>query len=300
MRFNPNIDAAVTSDIQQSEQNLQTAFQQVSTGLRVNSDSDDPAASAALVQLQAQAANIDQYTANADSIVSQAQTADSVVTSVVSLLNQAVTLGTEGANGNESTTAKAALSQEVQGLLISVVGLANTTYQGVSLFGGTASGQAAFVADPASSTGYTYQGNNNVNQASVGNSLSVQVNIPGSTLFTSSSGNVLAALSGLATALTSGTSAQIGTATAAVTTALNYVTEQHTIYGNTINQLNSQETYLSQEKVTLTSQETSLVGIDAATAAENLSQAETANSSVLAAAAKVIQNSLLNYLQSVS
>ena len=297
MRFNPNINAAVTSDIQQSEQNLQTAFQQVSTGLRVNSDSDDPAASAALVQLQAQAANIDQYTTNADSVVSQAQTADSVVTSVVSLLNQAVTLGTQGANSTSSTTARSAISQEVQGLLSSVVGLANTTYQGISLFGGTVSGQAAFVADSTSSTGYTYQGNSSVNRVSVGDSLTVQVNIPGSTLFTNSNGNVLSALSGLATALTSGTSAQIGTATAAVTTALNYVTEQHTIYGNTINQLNSQETYLSQEQVTLTSRETSLVGIDAATAAENLSQTETANSSVLAAAAKVIQNSLLNYLQ---
>ena len=298
MRFNPNINAAVTSDIQQSEQNLQSAFQQVSTGLRVNSDSDDPAASAALVELQAQASNIDQYTANADSVISQAQTADGVVTSVVSLLNQAVTLGTEGANSTSSTSTRSAISQQVQGLLSSVVGLANTTYQGISLFGGTVSGQTAFVADPTSSTGYTYKGNDSVSKVAVGDSLSVQVNIPGSTLFTSSSGNVLGALSGLVTALNSGTSAQIGTATAAVTTALNYVTEQHTVYGNTINQLNSQETYLSQEKVTLTTRETSLVGIDAATAAENLSQAETANSSVLAAAAKVIQNSLLNYLQS--
>jgi flagellar hook-associated protein 3 FlgL len=297
MRFNPNINAAVISDIQQSEDNLQTAFQQVSTGLRVNSASDDPAASAALVQVQAQAANIDQYTANADSIIAQAQTADGVVSSVVQYLTQAITLGTEGANSDESTADKAAISAQVKGLLQSVVGLANTTYQGVSLFGGSYSGQA-FTGDPTS--GYTYQGNSDVNQVNVGDSLTVQVNIPGSTLFTSSSGNVIAALSGLATALTTGTTTDIGNATAAVTTALNYVTQQHAVYGNTINQLNSQETYLSQEKVTLTSRENSLVGIDPATAAEQLSQAETENSSVLAAAAKVIQNSLLNYLSPTS
>jgi len=297
MRFNPNINAAVISDIQQSEDNLQTAFQQESTGLRVNSASDDPAASAALVQVQAQAANIDQYTANADSIIAQAQTADGVVSSVVQYLTQAITLGTEGANSDESTADKAAISAQVQGLLQSVVGLANTTYQGVSLFGGSYSGQA-FTGNPTS--GYTYQGNSDVNQVNVGDSLTVQVNIPGSTLFTSSSGNVIAALSGLATALTTGTTTDIGNATAAVTTALNYVTQQHAVYGNTINQLNSQETYLSQEKVTLTSRENSLVGIDPATAAEQLSQAETENSSVLAAAAKVIQNSLLNYLSPTS
>jgi len=297
MRFNPNINAAVINDIQQSEQNVQTAFQQVSSGQRVNSASDDPAAAAADTQLQAEAATIDQYSTNAESVLSQAQTADGTLTSVVSLLNQAITQGTEGANGTNSATDRDSLAEDVQGILSSVVGLANTTYQGVSLFGGTSNGTAAFVADPTSSTGYTYTGNDGINNISVGESLTVQANIPGSTLFTNPDASVLGALSGLVTALKTGTTADIGTATAAVTTALNYVSQQHTVYGNTINQLNSQETYLSQETVTLTSRESSLVGIDTATAAENLSQAETANSAVLAAAAKVIQTSLLNYLQ---
>lgn len=297
MRFNPSINAAVTAGIQQSEAAVQNAFQQVSTGLRVNQASDDPAASAAYIQLQAQSANVDQYTSNASSALSQAQLADGVITQVVSLLNQAITYGTEGANSTSSTTNRASIAGDIQGILSSVVGLANTTFQGVSLFGGTVSGTTAFTADSTSPTGYTYTGNNSVNEISVGDSLSVQASIPGSTLFTNANGSVLGALSSLATALTSGTSAQIGTATTAVTTALNYVTSQHSVFGNTINQLNSQETYLSQETVTLSTRATSLVGIDTATAAENLSQAETANSAVLAAAAKVIQTSLLTYLQ---
>lgn len=297
MRFNPSINAAVTSDIQQSEQALQTAFQQVSTGQRVNQPSDDPAASAAYIQLQSQAANVDQYTSNVSTALSQAQLSDSVLTSVVSLLNQAITIGTEGANGTTSATDRQSLATNIQGILTNVVGLANTTFQGISLFGGTVSGTAAFTADSTSPTGYTYNGNSNINQVSVGDSLTVQASIPGSTLFTNSSASVLGALSDLSTALTSGTSAQIGTATTEITAALNYVTSQHAVFGNAVNQLNSQDTYLSQEKVTLTSRENSLIGIDAATAAENLTQAETANSSVLAAAAKVIQNSLLTYLQ---
>jgi flagellar hook-associated protein 3 FlgL len=297
MNFNPNINASVTADIQQSQQAVTTAFEQVSTGQRVNQPSDNPAASAAYIELQAQSANVDQYTANASSALSQAQLSDSVVTQVVSLLTQAVTLGTSGANSTNSAADRQSDATSIQGILSNVIGLANTTFQGVSLFGGTVSGKAAFVADASSPTGYTYQGNNNVNQISVGDTLSVQANIPGSTLFENPNASVLGALSNLATALQSGTSADIGTATAAITTALNYVTAQHGVFGNTINQLNSQETYLSQETVTLTSQAQSLVGIDSATAAENLTQAETENSSVLAAAAKVIQNTLLNYLQ---
>jgi flagellar hook-associated protein 3 FlgL len=296
MRFNPDITASVNSAIDASEQAVQTAYQQLSTGLRVNSPSDDPAASAAYTQLQTQYATVDQYTTNVGTALSQAQLSDSVLTNVVSLLNQAITLGTEGANSTSSTADRQTIAEDVQGLLKNVVGLANTTFQGVSLFGGTANGQAAFTADASSPTGYTYNGNDGINNIPIGNSVTVQSNIPGSTLFTNANASVLGALSGLATALQSGTSADIGTATNAITTALNYVTAQHSVYGNAINQLNSQDTYLASEKVTLTSQENSLVGIDSATAAENLTQAETANSAILAAAAKVIQNSLLSYL----
>jgi flagellar hook-associated protein 3 FlgL len=298
MRFVPSINASVIADIQTSDKNLQAALQQVSTGQRVSVASDDPAAAASLVQLQAQSANVDQYTTNAESALSQAQSADSVVSSVVSLLNQAVTLGVEGANSTTSSSNRQTIATNVQGILSNVISLANTSFQGISLFGGTVSGQAAFTADSSSSTGYKYNGNSNVNQISVGDSLTVQANIPGDSLFTNSSASVLGALSNLSSALTSGDSTAIGTATAAVTTALNYVTQQHVVYGNTINELQAQETYLAQDKVTLTSRETALVGIDTATAATNLSQAETANSAVLAAAGKVLQsNTLLDYLK---
>jgi flagellar hook-associated protein 3 FlgL len=61
--------------------------------------------------------------------------------------------------------------------------------------------------------------------------------------------------------------------------------------------LNSQESYLQQETVSLTSQQNSLIGVDEAQAATELSQAETDNSAALAAAAKVLPNTLLNYLE---
>jgi flagellar hook-associated protein 3 FlgL len=296
MRFVSNIASNVITDIQQSDQSVQTALQQLSSGQRVSVPSDNPAASAAMVQLQTQSANIDQYTTNADSALSQAQSADSVVSSVVSLLNQAVTLGTEGANGTSTATNRQSIATQIQGLLANVVSLANTQFQGISLFGGSVSGQSAFTVDPSSPTGYTYNGNSAVNTVSVGDSLNVQVNIPGSTLFTNTNGSVLGALSSLANALTNGTSADIGAATTTVTTALNVVSQQHVVYGNAINQLNAQESYLAQDKITLTSRATSLIGIDPAVAAENLSQAETNNAAVMAASAKVLQNNLLTYL----
>lgn len=74
------------------------------------------------------------------------------------------------------------------------------------------------------------------------------------------------------------------------------MSQQRVFYGNAESELNSQETYLQQETVSLTSQANSLVGVDMATAATALAQAQTANSAALAAAAKVLPTTLLNYL----
>jgi flagellar hook-associated protein 3 FlgL len=130
----------------------------------------------------------------------------------------------------------------------------------------------------------------------VGDNLSVQVNVPGSQIFSNSSNNVLGSLSSLVTALKSGTSSDIEAATTSIDSALNFVGQQQGVYGNSEAQLNSQETFLQQDTVTLSTQENNLIGVNEATAATDLSQAETDNNATLAAAAKVLPNSLLNYL----
>jgi flagellin-like hook-associated protein FlgL len=78
---------------------------------------------------------------------------------------------------------------------------------------------------------------------------------------------------------------------------LTYVGQQRAPLDNAISQLNSQDSYLSQEKITLTTQQTALVGVNLADAATNLSQAQLVNSSVLAAAAKIMPQTLLDYLK---
>jgi len=296
MRVNPNMVPNMLAAIQQSESNLQTALQQVSTGKSVNVPSDNPAASADMVQNTIDTADVDQYTKNVSSVLTTLQSADSALSSVVSSLTQAVSMGTQGANGTNSAANQQAIATQVQGILSSVVSQANLSYQGAYLFAGTASTTVPYTADSTSASGYTYAGNSGVNSVQVGDQLSVQVNLPGSQIFFNSSANVLGSLSSLVTALQSGDTTAIGTATNAVSSALSYVSQQRVVYGNAESQLNSQETYLQQETVNLSAQATSLVGVDMAQAATNLSQAETDNNAALAAAAKVVPNTLLNYL----
>ena len=249
-----------------------------------------------MVQNTIETANVDQYTKNVNGQLSVVQAADSALSTVVTSLTQAVSLGTEGANGTNSTSNLQAIAQQVQGILTSVVAQANAAYQGSYLFGGTATNTTPYTANAGSPSGYTYNGNTDQNSVAVGDTLSVQVNLPGSQIFSNPTADVIGSLSSLVTALQSGSSAAIQTATTAVNGALNYVGQQRVFYANSESQLNSQDTYLQQETVQLSSQQTSLVGVDMAQAATTLSQAETANSAALAAASKVLPTTLLNYL----
>ncbi len=296
MRVDPNRYDSINTAIQQSEQQLQTAMNQLSSGRRVTLPSDDPQAFAENVQNQATAANVDTFTRNADAVLSQAQMADSALSSVTTALTQAISLGTEAGNG-VSSSQRASLAEQVEAIRSQVIAQANASSNGQALFAGTSGVTTPFVEDSSSATGVTYQGNSEANQAQVGDALSVAVGLPGDDVFMNSSGNVLGSLQQMITAIQSGDPTQLAAANASVTAAIGHISEVRGTYGANVDELDAQKSYLSQETVTLTSQQTSLVDVDTATAATNLSQAETQNSAVLAAAAKVLPQSLLQYLQ---
>lgn len=296
MRVSPNLYTSINSAIQQSQQSLQTALNQLSSGKRVSLPSDDPLAFSQDLQSVATSAAVDTYTKNADSVMTFAQQSDSALSSVVTSLTQAISIGTEAGGPSLTPSQRNALAQQVQGLISDVVSQANLSVSGTALFGGTSGVLTPFVADASAANGYTYNGNSGINQAAVGDKLQVTVDVPGDTVFTNASGNVLGSLQQMSAAIQSGSSTDIAAANAALTAAISHVGEVRAVYGSTVNQLQAQNAYLSQETVSLTGAQSSLVGIDTATAATNLSQAETTNNAVLAAAAKVLPVSLLTYL----
>ncbi len=296
MRVDPNLYTGINAAIQQSEQTLQTGLNQVSSGKRVVLPSDDPLAFSQSVQSLASSANVDRYTKNADSVLSQAQQADSALSSVVTSLTQAISLGTAAGNSSVTSAQRGTLAQQIQGLLAEVVSQANLNTNGMALFGGTAGTLTPFVTDPGSPNGYTYQGNSESNQALIDENMQVTVNVPGDAIFANANGNVLGSMQQMISAVQTGSAAGLASASAAVTAAIAQVGQIRAVYGSTVNQLTAQNSMLSQETISLTSQQTSLVGVDFATAVTNLTQAQTTNSAVLAMAAKILPQSLLNYL----
>jgi flagellar hook-associated protein 3 FlgL len=297
MRVNPNYTPDILSNLSQSQSREQTAIEQLSTGKRVNLPSDDPAAAAADVQNQALQSRNDQYIQNTNNLDGSLQTADSALSSVVTALNQAISLGVQGANGGLSSANQQAIALQVQSIQSQLVQLGNTSYQGSFLFAGTATQAPPFALDATQPWGVLYSGNSEVNNVEIAQGSSVQVNLPGSQIFEGAGGNVMSSIQQLVTALQSGNTTDIGTATTQVSSALSYVSQQRVFYGSAVNQLNSNQSFLQQEQVSLQTQETNLVGVDFAKAATDLSQAQAAQSATLAALAQIIPQSLLNYLK---
>lgn len=296
MRVNPNIQTDLLAAIGQTQDQQQTALQQLSTGQRVNRPSDDPAAAAASIRNYASTQAVDQYQQNVSSVRSLLQSADSALSSVVTSLTKAVTLGVQGGDPTLSDSNRQQLAQQVQGILTTVVQLANTSYNGIYVFAGTANTDVPFTADPSSGS-VTYQGNSGQNTVAVADGTSVTTSIPGDALFQNSGASVLGSLQQLASALATGTPSDITGATASVRSSLDYIGEQRVFFGNASNQLESMDSYLQQETVSLASQQNDLVGVDVAKAITNFTTASTAHDAALSAGSKVLQISLLDYLR---
>jgi flagellar hook-associated protein 3 FlgL len=297
MRVNPNFTPDILNDLYTTESQADTALEQLASGQLINMPSDNPAGASELVQNQAEQGQTDQFLQNTSSVEGLLQTADSTLSSVVSALNQAISVGTEGANGTNSAADLQAMAQQVQGIQSQVFGWANATYQGNYIFAGTATDAPAFVLNSAAPDGVTYNGNTDTNTVQVAEGNSIQTNLPGSQLFQGAGGDVMGALQQLVTALQTGNTTAVGTATTQLSGALNYLSQQRVFYGNALEQLTSNQSYLQTEQVNLKSAANSIDGVNLATASNNLSQAETAQSATLAALAKVIPQTLLQYLQ---
>jgi len=294
MRINPDPTRDMLAGLQQDRQQADQAIQELSTGRSVNQPSDDPAAVAGLIVNNAQASAVNAYLQNISTLQGSLQEADSSLNSVVTGLSQAISLAVEGANGAMNQTDLSALAQEVNGIQQQILGYANDSFEGNYLFAGTAVETPPFVADASLPSGVNYVGNSGVNSIEIGDGQAVPTNVPGNQLFTASGSDVFQALADLSSALQSGSN--IPAAESEVQNAFNYINAQRTFYGTTLDRLNTATTFLNAESTQLSTEQNNLVGADMATAASQLTQAETALDATLAAGGKISQQSLLDYL----
>lgn len=114
---------------------LNTTLAQLSSGSRINSGADDAAGLAIANGLQANITALTQSASNANDGIGELQLADGALAQVTSLLNRAVTLATEAANGGLGTSQTQALDAEYQNILSEITQIGqSTTYNGQQVF----------------------------------------------------------------------------------------------------------------------------------------------------------------------
>ncbi len=294
VRVNPYPMPDLLTALEKLQQQQTSDTLELGTGSKINKPSDDPAGAAQMILMQDTGSQIDSYNQSIGSVNGQLSTADSTLNSVVTVLQRAIGLATEGANGTLSDTDRQAIADELSGIQSELISLANTSYQGRYLFSGTAD-SLPFVADQAAQSGVTYKGNAGTNVVAIGTGYQIQVNVPGSQVFNGSGTDVFQSIHDLISALNSNSG--IADAASQVTNAYNYVTAQRVFYGNAMNQVQTQQSFLSTEKVTLAQQENTTAGADMTQVASDLSAGETAMNAAMQAISSMPRTSLFDYLK---
>jgi flagellin len=225
-----------------TQASLQATLQQLSTGLKINSGSDDAAGLSIASGLGANISALTQSSQNASNSVGLLQTADGALSQVTSLLNRAVTLATEASNGGLTTDQATAADTEYQSILKEITQIGSKTN-----FNGT----AVFSATPI--TTFTSDGTS------------------GGTTTTSTTTGALSAASLLLTGdLTSVTDA--ATSLDAISTAIDTVSQTRGTIGASVNQLTADENVENTQVTNLTSAQNNVQNADIGTVVAKMTQ----------------------------
>ena len=136
---NSNIKAlAVKQALVLNQRALSNAMEQLSTGKRINSSSDDAAGSAISSKLTTQARSLNMAVRNTNDGISMMQTADGAAGGIQEMLYRMKELAVQAVNDTNSASERTALNTEFQSLETQIRNtVANTTWNGMVLLDGT-------------------------------------------------------------------------------------------------------------------------------------------------------------------
>ena len=289
---------------------LQYSLQsRASTGLRVQTASDDPVAMADTLGLAAKKTANTQWSQNITTLSDRANVIYSVLQSVQTKTSRAGEIATAAATATASPSDLNNYATEINALIEDTVKLGNVKNptDGSFLFGGTASGSAPFAVTRNANGDVAYNGNSTVNRAEISDGLTVSVDVPGVNtgsigargLFTDSQtgGDFLNHLISLRDNL------RAGNKPAVTADSLNFKQDENNVAyqvannGVVQNRLITAAAYLADNSAALDKSISNKSGADLADTVVQLNRAQTGYQAALQTSAKIMQLSILNYIQ---
>ena len=141
-----------------SGSSLDTSFQRLSSGLRINSARDDAAGLQISDRLESQIQGLNQGNRNANDGISLAQTAEGAMEEVTSMFQRVRTLAQQASNGSNTDEDRLALQEEIQSLMEEVNRVASdTTFGGQNLLDGSYEASFQVGADAVQTISFSMQ-----------------------------------------------------------------------------------------------------------------------------------------------
>lgn len=184
MRVTPDMNIRLMSGaIRRHQTNAFTLQQQIASGKKVNKPSDDPAHFDLIRHLKLDLNQLQQYERNADIATHYLAHANDGIKQAVNILHRVGELATKGGDGTLEQLGRDSIANEIDGLLQTLVGIANSSEGGRYTFAGLRSDTKPFetVLDP--DTGeiaeVLYQGSEETRMIQTGESHHIATNLAG-------------------------------------------------------------------------------------------------------------------------
>jgi|CZKS01.1.fsa_nt_gi flagellar hook-associated protein 3 FlgL len=288
--------------LDQIEQREQQAQIELTTGLKINVVSDAPDQISELLQTRSNLAQAQQINSNLGLVTTEVNTAQTALQNAVSLVEQAQSLGTQGASDLASGDTTQNVADQLGTVLQQLVGLANTTVGGRYIFSGDSDQQAPYSIDLTQPSPISaYQGTAATREVQASDGSQFAVSLTAQTIFDSpdATQNVFTSINNLRQALLSNSGASaVSSALGDVQTADTYLNQQLAFYGNVQDEVSSASNDAQNNVTQLKTQLSGMQDADEAAAITQLTEGQTAQQAALVSRAQLPKTSLFDYITS--
>lgn len=260
MSVNTNISALTAQRQLSSTQNdMAKSLQKLSSGLRINSASDDAAGLTVSEGLRSQIGGLTVASRNAQDGINVAQTAEGALGSVQNILNRMRDLGVQASNDTNSDASRNAIKSEADALGDELNRIVNgTNFNGIKLLDGSA--------------GSAGDGKMNIQVGSDGSATSsIVIDLKD---ITSDLGAAMSATDGAGSTLTFDTATNAKASVTALDTALAAVSAQRSALGASQNRLSTAASNISVTRENLTAARSNITDTDMAAEMANFTKTQ--------------------------
>ncbi|HLY19872.1 MAG TPA: flagellin [Bryobacteraceae bacterium] len=290
------------NNLQQITNRINTAEQQLSSGLRVSQASDAPDQISSILQVRAQIAGVEQTQENLSNVTPQVGSAENAIQQAIQVLDTATSLATQSAGSLSTPSQRLDAVPQVQGILEQLVSLSQTTVSGRYIFSGNLSGQPSYTMNAAGNGVQQMIQPAAPGQIEDANGVPFSIGLTAQQIFDDQANgkpatdNVFAAVTGLLTALQNNDTNGIQAALTNIQAASAHLNDQSSFYGAAQNNITTANNTAATTLIDLQQQLSNEQDADAAQASLALQSALTNEQAAMAAQAQFKPQSLFNYL----